>query len=93
MKKRQTRTYNTVGEMFDARQGKNVTPTVAAFRAAGAFVKPEGVAPTQGTKNPTNVGNPCPKGPTGQKGTVRNDKRRAAVERKQAQRKVRAKRR
>ncbi len=93
MQKRQTRQYASVGEMLDAVHGRNVPEAVAAMRAAGAFVKPASVAANAGTRNPTNVGNPCPKGPSGQKGAVRNDKRRAAEERKQAQRKVRGNRR
>lgn len=88
-----TQLYETVGEMLDARHGRNVPPVVAALRAAGAFRKPEGVAPTAGTKNPTNVGNPVPKGPSGQKGTQANAERRAKRERKQAQRTKRGKRR
>lgn len=88
-----SRQYETVGDMLDARRSCAVPAAVTAMRAAGAFRKPEGVAHTAGTRNPTNVGNPNPKGPTGQKGAVRNDKRRAAEERKLAQRKVRGNRR
>ena len=50
--KRQTRTFETIGEMLDATRRGNVEmpAVVVAMRTAGAFRKPEGVAANAGRR-------------------------------------------
>jgi hypothetical protein len=86
MSKRKTRQYETVGEMLDSARGTPLDPVLQQHRAAGAFRKPEGDDPNKGTRNPTNVGNPVPKGPSGSKQVFRNNKKEQKRARKLAQR-------
>lgn len=51
--KKKTSHYRTIGEMLAAQkkcQEPQLSPVVAAFRAAGAFRKPEGVVSKKSTK-------------------------------------------
>ncbi len=58
-----------------------------AVRSGGQFSRPKQIASTMGERKPTNIGNPVPKGPTGnkQKHTT-NPKKLAKIKRKLAQR-------